>query len=75
MSAFNSLIDFLFGVDIILNFRTSYINQRTGEEVLDPKKIARNYLCSSRFVIDLLASIPIDTIAQLLVSSENDTIL
>lgn len=32
-------IDFLFFVDILFNFRTTYINEKTGFEIGEPKKI------------------------------------
>ena len=61
----DSIIDFLFFVDIIVNFRTTYYNSRTGDEVIQPKKIAKNYVVTGRFFIDLFASIPIDDIVGL----------
>lgn len=57
----NWSIDFLFFVDIIINFRTSYINPMTGDESTNPKEIAKNYL-KGRFWVDLLATVPIDQI-------------
>ena len=30
----NNVIDFMFAIDIIMNFRTTYFNPRTGEEIL-----------------------------------------
>jgi hypothetical protein len=50
----------LFGVDIIVNLRTTFISEKTGTEVLDSKQIFINYACSGRFIVDLLASIPFD---------------
>lgn len=37
------LIDFIFIIDIIIGFRTTYITNK-GEEVFDKKKIAKRYL-------------------------------
>lgn len=34
---FNTVIDVLYGIDIILNFRTSFINPLTGDEVIEAK--------------------------------------
>ena len=65
MMAVDITIDFLFVVDIVINFRTSFMHPRTGEEIMDPKKIARHYLVGGRFMLDLLASIPFDLIATL----------
>ena len=58
---FNSIIDAIFGVDIVLNFRTSYIIEATGMELLEPSKIAMHYL-KGRFIIDLFATVPFDSI-------------
>lgn len=33
----NSIIDFLFFVDIVVNFRTAFLHFKTGDEVSDPK--------------------------------------
>lgn len=59
----NSLIDFLFLVDIVASFRTTYIDKSTGDEITNLRLIAINYL-KSRFWIDLLATIPLDTIGE-----------
>jgi hypothetical protein len=57
----NWLIDFFFLLDIIVNFRTTFMNSKTGEEEFDPKEIRWNYL-KSRFWIDFLATVPFDKI-------------
>jgi Ion transport protein len=59
---FNSMIDILYAVDILLNFRTSYINVLTGDEIVDSKLIAFQYLKGGRFFLDLLSTIPFDMI-------------
>lgn len=64
MIVINSVIDFVFFIDIILNFRTTYYNSLTGDEVRDPVKIAKNYVFGGKFVIDFLASVPLDTIVE-----------
>ena len=66
MFGINTAIDILFAVDIALNFRTTYFNVRTGDEVFDTNKIATNYFVTGRFFIDLLASIPVDIVMQLI---------
>ena len=50
----------LFVFDIVLNFRTTYINPKTNMEVVDPKRIAKNYFYSTRFIVDVSASIPFE---------------
>lgn len=54
----NLCIDFVFVLDIVVSFRTSYIDNK-GNEVFNPYRIARKYL-KSTFMIDLAAVIPFD---------------
>jgi len=63
MIVMNSLIDLFFAFDIILNFFTSYFNSATGDEELEPKMIANNYLKGS-FSIDFLSICPFDLILE-----------
>jgi potassium channel len=63
----NTLIDCLFGIDILITFRTTYVCPSTGAEVITGMEIAKNYL-SGRFMIDLLSTIPFEKIAA---SDEN----
>lgn len=69
--ALDAFIDFLFMIDIVINFRISYINVKTGEEEFNLKKIAKNYL-KGRFWIDLFASLPLDFISSFFVSNKNN---
>lgn len=55
------IVDIFFVLDIILVFRTSIFDE-TGEEVLNRKKIARNYL-KGKFTVDVLSAIPFDKVA------------
>jgi hypothetical protein len=57
---FERIVDCLFAVDIVVTFRTTYVNSLTNTEVMDGKRIASNYFFSSRFWIDLMASIPFE---------------
>ena len=57
----NYVCDFSFAIDIILAFRTTYLNEYETE-IIDQKQIARHYACSKDFIIDLGATIPIDDI-------------
>ena len=67
---FNQLCNLIFILDVIFSFRTTYINEETGIEVTSGWKIAAQYLKGNipplffigRFLIDLLASIPTDTV-------------
>lgn len=60
--ALDFIIDIFFFIDIILSFRVTYFDARLGIEVKNLKKIAWNYI-QSNFFIDLLSTLPIDTIA------------
>ena len=57
-SNLNYVIDFIFFLDILVAFRTAYIND-VGMEINKPFDIAIEYLKSS-FWIDLAATVPID---------------
>lgn len=59
-------LDVWFALDIVLNFRTGYINH--GTVVMDPKKIASNYL-STWFVVDVLGTLPFESLISAQVSS------
>jgi hypothetical protein len=56
------IINVFFIIDIGINFRTTYTNTKTGLEVWNPKKIAKHYVLGGKFIIDLLSSIPFDTV-------------
>ena len=47
-------------MDIIINFRTTYIDPVNGEEILDPVLIAKKYLGDIRFIIDVLSIVPLN---------------
>ena len=61
----NFIVDIIFMVDVAINFRTTIINEKTGEEIFDGKRIAIKYL-KGKFFIDLLASIPFDFLSVLI---------
>uniref|UniRef100_A0A1I7RQL5 Cyclic nucleotide-binding domain-containing protein n=1 Tax=Bursaphelenchus xylophilus TaxID=6326 RepID=A0A1I7RQL5_BURXY len=52
------IVDIMFIVDIIINFRTTYVNENE-EVVSDPHKIAKHYF-TGWFLIDMIAAIPFD---------------
>ncbi|KAL5286114.1 KCNH4 family protein [Megaselia abdita] len=55
---YDMIVEALFFIDIILNFRTTFVS-RKGEVVSDGKAIFYNYL-KGWFVVDLLAALPFD---------------
>lgn len=52
------LVDVMFIIDILINFRTTYVN-KNDEVVSHPKRIAAHYI-KGWFIIDLVAAIPFD---------------
>lgn len=58
----DNAIDICFALDIICNFLTTYINEKTGLEEIECKKISKNYVHQWRFWIDLAATIPFEYI-------------
>ena len=65
------VIDMCFIFDIIVNFRSCYIDSRTDELIDDPKMITKNYL-KGRFWVDLVASCNFDLIFQILAPNMSD---
>eukprot|EP00930_Biecheleria_cincta_P044637 TRINITY_DN3072_c0_g3_i2.p1 TRINITY_DN3072_c0_g3~~TRINITY_DN3072_c0_g3_i2.p1 ORF type:complete len:717 (+),score=107.19 TRINITY_DN3072_c0_g3_i2:98-2248(+) len=59
---FEFAMDCFFGVDIILNFRTTYTDNE-GVEVVDGNRCAMRYL-TSWFVIDVLSALPFEHMTQ-----------
>ena len=55
--ALEFVVDFFFLFDLAVSARTAYFSD-VGELVTEPRAVARHYLCSSSFVIDLVASLP-----------------
>ncbi|TKR76478.1 hypothetical protein L596_017608 [Steinernema carpocapsae] len=61
------IVDIMFIVDIIINFRTTYVNEN-DEVVSHPGKIAIHYF-KGWFAIDMIAAVPFDL---LLVNTNSD---
>ena len=55
----NIIVDVMFIVDIVINFRTTYVEQKTQLIISEPKKIAIHYL-KTWFFVDFVAAIPFD---------------
>ncbi|XP_058969497.2 potassium voltage-gated channel subfamily H member 6 isoform X4 [Pocillopora verrucosa] len=67
------IIDFLFMIDIVMNFRTTYVKE--GEVLItNPWKIAVHYF-KTYFVVDFVAAIPWDLLASLNSGTEENTML
>ena len=52
------IVDVLFGIDIIVNFVSSYEDPQNGLPVISFKKIAANYI-TGWFFLDLIAVFPV----------------
>jgi hypothetical protein len=57
----NHIIDIVFAIDILIHFRTTIVNEITGDEIKEARQISMTYL-KGRFIIDILATVPFDTI-------------
>ena len=66
---FNNVVDVMFFVDIVMNFRTTYFNPRTGEEIIEKHRISKHYL-QGQFIIDLLSTIPFDLVYESIVTKQ-----
>ena len=59
MNMVDNIIDAMFAIDILISFRTTYIHPISGDEIIEPKLIAMNYL-TGRFLIDFFSTIPFE---------------
>ncbi len=60
LNGWERFVDVSFGLDIIVNFRCTFVNEKTGFEICSNKKVAMNYITTGRFFVDLAASIPFE---------------
>ncbi|KRY76501.1 Potassium voltage-gated channel subfamily H member 7 [Trichinella pseudospiralis] len=67
------IVDIMFIVDIIINFRTTYINDN-DEVVSHPGKIAIHYF-KGWFIIDVVAAVPFDLLLFNANSDETTTLI
>ncbi|KAM9045704.1 voltage-gated inwardly rectifying potassium channel KCNH6 isoform 3-T3 [Megaptera novaeangliae] len=67
------VVDIMFVVDIVINFRTTYVN--TNDEVVShPRRIAVHYF-KGWFLIDVVAAIPFDLLIFRTGSDETTTLI
>ena len=61
----DSCVNLLFLIDIIITFRSSYLDPNDGVEITEPIRIAKNYTSKliGGFVIDFISSVPLKDIA------------
>jgi hypothetical protein len=60
---FEWIVDFIFFLDIILSFRTCYIQSGEKIFVASSKKIAHNYI-QTWFTVDILSTLPLDLMIE-----------
>ena len=70
LTTIDMIVDIMFIIDIVINFRTTYVN-KNDEVVSHPLKIAIHYF-KGWFLIDVIAAIPFDL---LLFGSETDEVI
>lgn len=59
IAVLDAFVDLIFLIDVIITFRTTYLDVNIGEEVIDTHKIAKHYLKGS-FTIDFASSVPFE---------------
>ena len=55
----DAFVDLIFLIDVIITFRTTYLDTKIGQEEKDVHKIAITYLKGS-FFIDFVSSVPLE---------------
>jgi hypothetical protein len=65
MLILDAFVEIIFVIDILLAFRTTYIDVNSGQEVYTPRKIACHYL-QGMFVIDILAAVPVKIVSVII---------
>ncbi|MCI4383919.1 hypothetical protein PGIGA_G00032360 [Pangasianodon gigas] len=73
LNVVDAIVDVLFMVDIVISFRTTYINHN-DEVVTHPKRIAIHYI-KGWFLIDMVAALPFDLLIFKSGSDETTTTL
>ncbi|ETM02249.1 hypothetical protein L917_01263 [Phytophthora nicotianae] len=59
--AFNKITDAIYLLDVVLNFRTGYVEDT--EVIMDSRMVARHYI-KTWFIVDLIGSIPVEYIVS-----------
>lgn len=69
---FELMIDAFFLFDVVLNFFTAYrLDDGSDELVIDLPSIAKKYISSGFFFIDVFSSIPVDFLSSAITSSSS----
>lgn len=67
------VIDIIFWIDILINFRTTYLDTKSSEEIMDAKMIALKYV-RGRFWIDLLSVLPVNYLEYIIPDASTSTL-
>ena len=70
---FDYIIDALFVIDVVISFRITYVNSKTGLEVFKWYLIAWNYIKFGRFFIDAVSVLPFENIYILLSNASSNS--
>ncbi|XP_012556302.2 potassium voltage-gated channel unc-103 isoform X1 [Hydra vulgaris] len=73
LTLIDTVIDFIFLIDILLNFRTSFVDS-SNEVVYNPYRIAKNYL-KGWFILDFLAAFPFQLICLILKTNQTTVLI
>jgi potassium voltage-gated channel Eag-related subfamily H protein 7 len=65
MEGINYIMDSIFVIDIIVNFRTIYFDDRTNDPITNTREIAINYILRGRFFVDVVATLPLEFIGDI----------
>lgn len=52
----------MFGLDVLISFRTTLVDESSNLEITDARLIAKQYILRGRFLIDVISSIPFDAL-------------
>ena len=63
MRTLDSFIVLVYITDILIRFRSTYIDTISGEEIVDSYLISMKYLFSLQFVIDVISTLPLDDLS------------
>lgn len=70
LTTFDSLIDIIFLIDIIINFNCAQEDRQSDMMIVSRREIAKNYL-QFWFWVDALSTIPFDTVISFFIGSNN----
>ena len=65
MEGINYIMDTIFVLDIVVDFRTIIFDDRTNDPITDTHEISMNYILRGRFFIDIVATLPLEFIGDI----------